>query len=65
MDVAKPTNDLDLNINLNQLLRQWVDFDKTRVNSSVKTTEFRDKPDISLIDWSIWVWAAETAWNSA
>ena len=54
-------DDLDLNIDLDELLGQRIDLDKTRVDSAVETAEFRDEADISLADGFVGVGADNAA----
>ena len=44
------TNDLDLDIDLDQVLGQRVDLDETRVYSSGEATKLRHEADITLRD---------------
>ena len=44
------TNDLNLNINLNETFAERVDLDKTGINSAIETTEFGDETDVTLRD---------------
>lgn len=59
------TNDLDLYIDLNELLGQGVNLDKTRVDGTVESTELGDQTDVSLTDWLVRVRADDAAWNSS
>jgi len=59
------TNNLNLDIDLDKSLRQWIDVDKTRVNRAGETTKLGDETDISLVDRLVWVWTAEATWNSS
>ena len=59
------TNNLDFHINLDELLRQWIDLDKTRVDCAVEPSELRDQAHITLTDRPVRVGAADAAWNSA
>lgn len=59
------TNNLNLDVDLNQLLRERVDLDETRVDSASKTTEFGDETNITLRDRSVGVGADDTARNSS
>ena len=58
------TNNLNLNINLNELFRQWIDLDKTRVDGTVEPPELRDQAHVTLADWPVWIGAADAAWDS-
>ena len=44
------TDNLDLDIDLNELLAQRVDLDQTRINSAVELSKFGDKAYVALID---------------
>jgi hypothetical protein len=46
----KHTNYLDLDVDLDQLLRQRIDADKTGVNCAVEATKFGDETNVSLMD---------------
>jgi hypothetical protein len=59
------TDNLDLDIDLDEALAERIDLDETGINSSVKTTEFRDEADVSLRDGLVWIRADDTAWNRA
>ena len=51
------TNNLDLDIDLDQLLGQRVDLHETRVHCAIEAAEFGDQPDITLADWLVGVGA--------
>lgn len=59
------TNDLNLNIDLNEALGEWVDLDKSRVDSTIETTKLGDQTDITLRDRFVWIRTDDTARNSA
>ena len=63
--MEKHANDLDLDIDLDQFLRQRIDVDKTRVDCAIEATEFGDETDISLADSLVWVRADDAAGNGA
>jgi hypothetical protein len=48
--LQKHTNYLDLDVDLDQLLRQRIDADKTGVNCAVEATKFGDETNVSLMD---------------
>lgn len=52
---ARRTNDLYLDIDLNQFLGQGIDLDKTRVNGPIESTEFRHKTNVPLVDGFVWI----------
>lgn len=59
------TNDLDLDIHLDQLLRQWVDLHETRVHCAIEAAEFGDQPDVTLADWLVGVGAKDAEGDGA
>jgi hypothetical protein len=59
------TNNLDLDIDLSERLRQRVDLDETRVDGARKATELGDETNIALVDGLVGVRAAKTAGNGA
>jgi len=63
VEVAKgePTNDLDLDVDLDELFGERVDFDETGVDCAVEATELGDEADVSLADWLVWVGADDAA----
>lgn len=50
---------LDLDIDLEQLLAQGVDFDKPGIDGLVEASEFGNEADVALVDVFVRVWAAE------
>jgi hypothetical protein len=64
-DLLRNFDDLDLDIDLDKLLRQRVHVDKTWVDSAGETTELGDQTDVSLIDRFVRIGADEAAWNGA
>lgn len=59
----KLTNNLDLDVDLNQVLRERVDLDETGVDGARETAKLGDKSYITLADGLIRVGTAETARN--
>lgn len=59
------TNDLDLDIHLDQLLRQWVDLHETWVHCAIEAAELGDQPNVTLADWLVWVGAEDTEGDGA
>ena len=59
------TNDLNLHIDLDQLLRQRIDLHQTRVHSAIEAAELRHQAYIALADGSVWVRAADAAGDGA
>ena len=55
------TNDLDLDIDLNEFLRQRVYLHETRVDGAVEATELGDEPDVALADGLVGVGADDAA----
>ena len=59
------TNNLNLDIHLDQFLGQRVNLDETRVDRAVEATEFGDQTDVSLTDWLVRIGAYDTAWDGS
>jgi len=57
------TDDLDLDVDLDQALAQRIDLHQAGIDCAVETAEFRDQADITLRDGLIWVRADNAAWN--
>ena len=64
-DLLGHFDELDLNVDLDQTLRKRVDLDETRVDGASEAAEPGDETDITLVDWLVWVRAADTAWECA
>lgn len=62
-DLLGHLDNLNLDIDLDERLRERVDLDETRVHSSCETSEFGDETDISLGDGLVWVGADDAARN--
>jgi hypothetical protein len=58
------TNDLNLDVDCHQSLGQWVDLDKTWVDSACEATELGDQTNGTLLDRSVWIGTADTTWYS-
>jgi len=58
------TNNLNLDIDLDELLRQRIDLDETRIDSSIKSSKFRDQAHVALADRAVRVGAANATGNS-
>src|ERR1700753_2078500 len=58
------TNNLHLNVDRDETLRQWVHLDQTRIDCACKATKPGDQAYCSLLHWTIWIWANNAAWNS-
>ena len=54
-------DNLDLDIDLDQSLRERIDLDETRVNGANKATEFGDQADVSLRNRLVGIWANHAA----
>jgi hypothetical protein len=63
--LTRDLDNLDLDVDLNQALRQRVDLDETRVDSAREAAEFGDQTDITLRDGLVRVGADEAARNSS
>ena len=59
--VRQHTNNLNLDIDLDELFGQRIDLDKTWVDCAVEATKFGHETDVSLADWLVWVGADDTA----
>ncbi len=64
-NLLRHLDNLDLDINLYEVFRKWVDLDKTRVDSAVESTKLGDETDITLCNRFIGIRADDTAWNGA
>lgn len=62
---GRRTNDLDLDIHLDQLLGQRVDLHQTRVHCAIEAAEFGDQADIALADWLVRVGAEDAEGDCA
>lgn len=62
-NLLRHLDDLDLDVDLRELLRQRVDFDETWVDGAGKSSELGDQTDVALLDGLVGVRAAETAGN--
>lgn len=59
------TNNLDLDIDLDETFGERVDLDKTWIDCAVETTELGDQTDITLRDRLVRVGTEDTAGNSS
>jgi hypothetical protein len=57
----KHTNNLNLNINLDEAFAERVDLNKTRVDSAIETAKFGDQANIALRDRFVGVRTDDTA----
>ena len=55
------TNNLDLNINLNEAFAERIDLDKAGIDSAVETAKFGDQANITLRNRFVGVRADNTA----
>lgn len=62
-DLLGDFDDLDLDVDLDEVLGQGVDFDETGVDSLVELAELGDETDVALADGFVWVGAADAAWD--
>jgi hypothetical protein len=59
--LARDFNDLDLDIDLDETLRERINPDQTRIDSALEATELGDKADISLSDGLVRIRAEDAA----
>lgn len=64
-DLLRDLHNLDLDINLDQLLAERIDLDKSRINSAIETSELGNESNVALIHWLIGIWTNDTAWNGS
>lgn len=64
-DLLGNLDNLDLDIDLNELLRKRVDVNETGVDSAGESTELSDQSDVSLIYRLVRVGAANAAWDGS
>lgn len=64
-DLLWDLNDLDLDIDLDDALRQRVDFDQAWIDSLVEAAKLGDEADVTLVDVLVWVGAANATWDGA
>jgi len=64
-NLLRHLHNLNLDIDLHKRLRERVDLDETRVDSTSEATELGDQTDITLLDGLVRVWAADAARNRA
>lgn len=57
---ARRTNDLYLDIDLNQFLGQRIDFNKARIHGPIETAELGHETNVPLVDGFVWI-RADTA----
>jgi hypothetical protein len=62
-DLLGHLDNLNLDIDLDEILRERVDIDETWVDSALEATELGDQTDVSLVHWLVWVRAHETTGN--
>ena len=59
------TDDLDLDVDLDQLFGEGVDLDETGVDGAVEAAELGHEADVSLADWFVGVRAADATWDGS
>lgn len=64
-DLLGHLDDLDLDVDLEQALRQGVDLDQARVDGLIELAELGDQTDVALVDLLVGVGEADTAGNGA
>lgn len=64
MGYGEHTNDLDLDVDLDESLGKRVDLDETGVDGAVESSELRDQADVTLRHWFVWVWADDATRDS-
>ena len=64
-DLTGHLNNLDLDIDLNESLRERVDLDQTGIDGAREATELGDQADVSLRDWLVGIRADNAAGNGA
>lgn len=63
--IGERTDDLDLDVDLDQLFGEGVDLDEAGVDGAVETAEFGDEADVALADGFVGVRAADAAWDGS
>lgn len=58
-DDGEHTNDLDLDVNLDESLGKRVDLDETGVDGAVESSELRDQANVSLRHRFVWIGAED------
>lgn len=58
-DLLGDFHDLDLDVDLDDALRQRVNFDQAWIDSLVETAKLGDEADVALVDVLVWVRAAD------
>jgi hypothetical protein len=64
-DLLGHLDNLNLDIYLDQILRERVDIDETWVDGTGEATELGDQANISLIYWLVWIRAYDATWDRA
>ena len=59
------TDNLNLDIDLDQALAERIDFDQARVDCLVELSKFGHQTNVTLVDILEWVGAADTARNGS
>lgn len=63
-DLLGDLDNLDLDVDLDETLRKWVDLDETGVDGLVEAAELGDEADVALVHVLVRIRAANTAWDS-
>ncbi len=63
VEMGKRTNDLDLDIDLDQALRERIDLNQARVDSAIESTKLSNQPNVTLGNRLVWVRADDAARN--
>lgn len=62
---ARRTNNLYLDIDLDQFFGQRIDFDKTRVHGPIETAKLGHETNVPLADGLVWIRADTAAWDGS
>lgn len=54
-DLSWHFNDLNFDVDLDEILRQWVDLDQSRIDCACESAKLGHQADISLGDWLVWL----------
>lgn len=63
--VEMRTDDLDLDVDLDQPFGEGVDLHETGVDGAVEAAELGDEADVALADWFVGVRAADATWDGS
>lgn len=65
LTISPFTNDLNLNVDLDELFGKRVDFNETGVDCAIEATKFGDQADVSLANRLVRVGAHDTTRDSS